>query len=66
MPAIDNTREELGHSVIGCSRTSGHDCARANPSRGKSHGVISPEKKFTSWQIHVTLFVKFAYNINLI
>ena len=25
------TRGELGHSVVACARTTGHDCARTNP-----------------------------------
>ena len=43
------TREELGHSVAGCARTTGHDCARTNPSRVESVVAISAEKKLISW-----------------
>ena len=42
------TREELGHSVAGCARTTGHDCARTNPSRVESVVAISAEKKLIS------------------
>ena len=35
------TREELGHSVIGCGRTSGHGCTRTTPSREQSLAVAS-------------------------
>ena len=45
MQMLKSTQEELGHSVIGCARTTCHDCARTNQSRGKSHGVFSSEKK---------------------
>ena len=39
-----NTREELGHSVIGCARTTGHGFARTTPSREQQHAVGSSKR----------------------
>ena len=47
-PSITTTREELGHSVAGCARTAGNDCARTNPSRVETVVPISAEKKLIS------------------
>ena len=31
--SVDNTREEPGHNVAACARTTGHGCVRINPTR---------------------------------